>query len=51
VVQHLDSDTPIMTLEPSREYAQNLEAESILNILKRIVTTYTATTPPVQVHA
>lgn len=51
VVQHLDSDTPMMTLEPSREYAQKLEAESILKILKRIVTTYTATTPPAPVQA
>lgn len=43
VITHLDSDLPTMTLEPSREYVQKLEAETILKILKHIVTTYTAT--------
>jgi hypothetical protein len=43
VVQDLDSDAPTLLLEPSREYVQKFEAELILKLLKRIVTTYTAT--------
>jgi hypothetical protein len=43
LIKNPDSDMPTMTLEPSREYVQKLEAETILKILKRIVTTYTAT--------
>jgi hypothetical protein len=43
IVTDIDSDAPRMTLEPSREYVQKLEAETILRILKRIVLSYTAT--------
>jgi hypothetical protein len=43
IVGDLDSESPTMTLEPSREYVQKVEAETILRILKRIVTTSTAT--------
>lgn len=41
IVGDLDSESPTMTLEPSREYVQKVEAETILKILKRIITTYT----------
>ncbi len=37
VVENLDSSLPTITLEPSREYAQKFEAETILAILKHIV--------------
>lgn len=44
MVQDVNSNAPTMVLEPSREYVQKLEAEAILKILKRIVTTYIAST-------
>jgi hypothetical protein len=36
-VTHLDSDLPTLQLEYSREYAEKLEVETILKILKRMV--------------
>jgi hypothetical protein len=36
-VQDIETDAPYLLLEPSREYTQKTEAETILKILKRIV--------------
>lgn len=36
-ITDIDADKPIMQIETSREYAEKLEAEVILKILKRIV--------------
>ncbi|NJL87999.1 MAG: hypothetical protein HC886_21725 [Leptolyngbyaceae cyanobacterium SM1_1_3] len=37
-VANMESDRPLLRLEPSREYSEKLEAEIILKILKQIVT-------------
>ncbi|ASC73579.1 hypothetical protein XM38_045480 [Halomicronema hongdechloris C2206] len=37
-VMEMESDRPALKLEPSREYSEKLEAETILKILKQIVT-------------
>ncbi|OQY58408.1 MAG: hypothetical protein B6245_12080 [Desulfobacteraceae bacterium 4572_88] len=37
LVQNIETDCPDMTIEPSREYAEKIEAETILKILKFIV--------------
>lgn len=37
-VAGMESDRPLLRLEPSREYSEKLEAETILKILKQIVT-------------
>jgi hypothetical protein len=39
-VQQIDSDSPSLTVELSREYTQKTEAETILLILKQIVARY-----------
>lgn len=36
-MQDIETDAPHLLLEPSREYPQKTEAETILKILKRIV--------------
>lgn len=43
VVQGGEGDAPTLTLEPSPEYVEKLEAETILRLLKHIVATYIAT--------
>ncbi len=40
VVQNIETDCPEMTMEPSREYVEKIEAETILKILKFIVGRY-----------
>ncbi|NJN68815.1 MAG: hypothetical protein HC884_20000 [Chloroflexaceae bacterium] len=41
-VQDIETDAPHLLIEPSREYTQKTEAETILKILKRIVAGSTA---------
>ncbi len=41
-ISEIDSDRPVMVLEHSKEYSENLEAEMILKILKSIVGGYYA---------
>jgi len=40
LVQQIDTNCPEMTLESSREYIEKLEAETILKILKLIISKY-----------
>jgi hypothetical protein len=40
-ISEMDSDHPMMMLEHSKEYSENLEAEMILKMLKSIVGNYT----------
>ncbi len=40
VVEEIESDSPMMTLESSREYAEKIEAGKILQILKSITGNY-----------
>lgn len=40
VVQHIDSSQPTILLEPSREYTQKFETETILKLLKHMVMAY-----------
>lgn len=37
IVEEIDSSEPKMTIESSREYVEKLEAETILKIMKQIV--------------
>jgi hypothetical protein len=39
-VDGMEADIPTLRVEPSREYAEKLEAETIVKILKRIVSKY-----------
>ena len=40
VVNAIDTDLPVMTVETSREYKEKIEAETILRILKSIMLKY-----------
>jgi hypothetical protein len=39
-VEGIDADIPTLRIECSREYGEKYEAETILNILKKIVAKY-----------
>jgi hypothetical protein len=46
LITGLESDLPSLTIQYSREYAERLEAITILQILKYIVQTYLTALPP-----
>lgn len=46
VVQAIDTPAPTMLLAASREYSQKMEAETILKLLKQIVSAYVSTMAP-----
>ena len=46
LITGLENDLPSLTIQHSREYAERLEAITILQILKYIVRTYLTALPP-----